>query len=245
MRTRETAVLYAFLVAGASQRLAQYCREGRIRECECNKAEQQIDDENNVIFNKCDENPTWALNYIQEFTTSPYQDLSVNNTGSLIDMHNIEVGKQTMNRTERFCKCHGISGACTVQTCYEKLPALAEVSESLYIKYDGAVKVDLVDGELKRDSTFEANPLGDSDLAFSDESPDLCVNATKEGVQGTAHRECEVSDSSSKSCSVLCCGRGHYLVTDIKEEEDCVFRYCCDIVCTKKYIESTVYKCNP
>ena len=239
-------MLYAFLVAGATKKLAEFCQIGKIRECECViKVTQGRDDQNNIIFNKCDENATWALNYIQNFTTSPYQDLSINDTGALIDMHNIEVGKQIMNHTKRFCTCHGISGACTVQTCYGKLPALAEVSESLYIKYDGAVKVDLIDGKLQRASTFVANPLDVTDLAFSDESPDLCVNASTKGVQGTAHRVCELSDSSTKSCSVLCCGRGHYLVTDRQEKEDCVFHFCCDIICTKKYTESRVYKCNP
>ncbi len=240
-------MLYAFLVAGATQRLAQFCHEGKIDndECQCSQAQQTLDEEGNIIFEKCDENVEWAQNYIQNFTTSPYQNLSVDDTGAMVDIHNIGVGRETMSKTERFCKCHGVSGTCTVQTCYDKLPSIEEVSESLYIKYDGAVKVDLVDGELKRDSTFVANPLAETDLAFSDETPDLCVNATTEGVQGTAHRKCDLSDSSSKSCSVLCCGRGYYSVTETEKKKNCAFRYCCEFVCTTEYINTTIHKCNP
>lgn len=151
-----------------------------------------------------------------------------------------------MSKTERSCRCHGLSGACSVQTCYDVVPVIEEVSETLYSKYDGAVKVQVANGELTRDNDgFVADPLNATDLAYFDESPDLCTNATVDGVQGTAYRECEPSLRSPKSCSVLCCGRGYFTVTEPIEKEDCVFEFCCRLKCTTRVHEQTLYRCNP
>ncbi len=227
--------------------MAQFCHEGKINDPECLQcsADQRIDENENIIFEKCDENLQWAQKYIQNFTTSPYSDLSVNDPEAIVDFHNIEVGRKVVDKTERYCKCHGVSGTCSVQTCYEKVPVIEEVSESLYIKYDGAVKVDLVNGSLQRVSTFPASSLQNTDLAYSDETPDLCVNATSEGVLGTAHRECDTFDRSPKSCSVLCCGRGHYEFTETREERDCAFKFCCSIQCNTRLIVTKTTRCNP
>ena len=92
-RTRETAVLFAFLVAGATQKLAQFCREGRIRECSCSQSTHQHKDaENNLIFESCGENITWASEYIQTFSILPYEDMKINDIRSKCDQHNIKVG---------------------------------------------------------------------------------------------------------------------------------------------------------
>lgn len=241
-------MLYAFLVAGATQKLAQFCQEGKISndECQCSQAGQRKVNET-LIFDKCGENVDWAQRYIEAFTKSPYQDLPVNDTGALIDIHNIEVGKKAMSKTYQFCKCHGISGTCSVQTCYEKLPDISEVSESLYFKYGGAVKVVQSDGELKRDRTINANAdeIENTDLAYYDNTPDLCKNATEEGVQGTAHRECLLDQGAVGSCESLCCGNGHYAVTETKIEKDCAFHYCCEFRCTEREVTTTTYRCKP
>lgn len=42
-------------------------------------------------------------------------------------------------RTE--CKCHGLSGSCTLRTCWRKLPLFRDVAIRLKDKFDGAAKV--------------------------------------------------------------------------------------------------------
>ena len=42
-------------------------------------------------------------------------------------------------RTE--CKCHGLSGSCTLRTCWRKLPIFHDVATRLKEKFDGAAKV--------------------------------------------------------------------------------------------------------
>lgn len=39
------------------------------------------------------------------------------------------------------CKCHGLSGSCTLRTCWRKMPSLRDVGNRLKEKFDGAAKV--------------------------------------------------------------------------------------------------------
>ena len=43
-----------------------------------------------------------------------------------------------MNRT---CKCHGVSGSCSVRTCWHQLAAFSETAALIKRKYDAAVQV--------------------------------------------------------------------------------------------------------
>lgn len=46
---------------------------------------------------------------------------------------------------QRVCKCHGVSGSCSIRVCWRRLPALRAIGEVLGQLYDGAshVKVNL------------------------------------------------------------------------------------------------------
>lgn len=46
---------------------------------------------------------------------------------------------------QRVCKCHGVSGSCSIRVCWRRLPALRAIGETLGQLYDGAshVKVTL------------------------------------------------------------------------------------------------------
>ena len=39
------------------------------------------------------------------------------------------------------CKCHGISGSCSIKTCWMKLAAFRKVGDQLKNKFSGASKV--------------------------------------------------------------------------------------------------------
>lgn len=46
--------------------------------------------------------------------------------------------EQLVNRT---CKCHGVSGSCSVRTCWHQLAAFSETGAVVKSKYDSAVQV--------------------------------------------------------------------------------------------------------
>jgi hypothetical protein len=42
---------------------------------------------------------------------------------------------------ERDCKCHGMSGSCTIKTCWMRLPVFRKVGDILKDRFDGASRV--------------------------------------------------------------------------------------------------------
>lgn len=42
------------------------------------------------------------------------------------------------SRMQRVCKCHGMSGSCSVRVCWRRLPSIRSVGEALGQLYDGA-----------------------------------------------------------------------------------------------------------
>ena len=153
--------------------------------------------------------------------------------------------QQVVNSREEYCTCHGISGTCSAQTCYMKVPDVSSVGETLVAKYDGAVRVDLgTNNELIRTNS-DADALTEADLAYVEESPDLCVADASNNILGTKDRECDPSPDTPNSCSVLCCSRGFYSKTYTYPLEECKFVFCCRIECSfTRNVTVTEYKCN-
>lgn len=74
------------------------------------------------------------------------------------------------------CKCHGVSGSCTLRTCWRALSDFRRTGDYLRRRYDGAVQVTATqDG-----ANFTAARQGyrratRTDLVYFDNSPDYCV----------------------------------------------------------------------
>lgn len=45
---------------------------------------------------------------------------------------------------QRVCKCHGVSGSCSIRVCWRRLPALRAIGEALGQLYDGASHVKVI-----------------------------------------------------------------------------------------------------
>ncbi|GLG99862.1 Protein Wnt-2 [Gryllus bimaculatus] len=91
---------------------------------------------------------------------------------------------------ERVCKCHGVSGACSVQTCWRALPAslAAGAGARLLRAFEaaaGAVRGRRV-GATGR--LLLAPPRGQRELAFVAASPDYCEPDRRAGSLGTHGR---------------------------------------------------------
>lgn len=54
------------------------------------------------------------------------------------------------------CKCHGMSGSCTVKTCWMRLPNFRVIGDNLKDRFDGASRV-MVSNSLRRNADGAGN----------------------------------------------------------------------------------------
>ena len=145
------------------------------------------------------------------------------------------------------CKCHGMSGTCTMRTCWRRLSSFRKIGNNLKERYNSAIQVvQANDGELipKEDTISSPTSL---DLYYADASPDFCSKNFAEGSLGTKGRQCSIDSNSignPNSCDQLCCGRGFKKKTKIvKSKCNCSFTWCCDIKCDTCEKSVQVYEC--
>ncbi|XP_037723864.1 protein Wnt-5 [Drosophila subpulchrella] len=163
---------------------------------------------------------------------------------SLMNLHNNEAGRRAVIKKARItCKCHGVSGSCSLITCWQQLSSIREIGDYLREKYEGATKVKINKrGRLQiKDLQFKVPTA--HDLIYLDESPDWCRNSHMLHWPGTHGRVCHKNSSGLESCAILCCGRGYNTKNIIVNERcNCKFHWCCQVkceVCTKVLEEHT------
>jgi wnt family len=161
---------------------------------------------------------------------------------------NNEAGRRILKRNTRpKCKCHGVSGSCTVKTCWMQLPTMRQVGNILQAKYRTARRIQInARGNMQFDSDQQLGSLpkqekgmgksrksrAATELVFLDDSPDYCRADRAQGTMGTTGRVCVREPGAVNSCDVLCCERGHNSYTEERLEKcDCKFQWCCQVVC--------------
>jgi len=92
------------------------------------------------------------------------------------------------------CKCHGVSGSCSVKTCWRALADLRTAAQHIYRRYVRAVEVRsrrLRGSDRRRllpvAHTGRTN-FSDDDLLFYTQSPDYCHPEPLLGSPGTTNR---------------------------------------------------------
>lgn len=157
---------------------------------------------------------------------------------------------------QRTCKCHGVSGSCTTQTCWLQLPEFREVGNYLKEKYHRAIKVDLLRGAgnsaASRGAVAETfSSISRKELVHLEDSPDYCVENRTLGLPGTEGREClkkgkSLSKWEKRSCKRLCSDCG--LAVEERRAEtvsscNCKFHWCCAVKCEQCRKTVTKYYC--
>lgn len=147
-------------------------------------------------------------------------------------------------RTE--CKCHGLSGSCTLRTCWKKMPHFREVGDRLLERFNGASKVmGGNDGKTLIPVGHNIKPPDKQDLIYSDESPDFCAANRKTGSLGTRGRICNSTAMDISGCDLLCCERGYREETVVFEENClCRFHWCCVVQCKKCVVRKELSICQ-
>ncbi|NP_999832.1 Wnt8 protein [Strongylocentrotus purpuratus] len=219
-------------VCGVMYSLTKNCSQGAFDDCGCDKRRNGNSGGEGWTWGGCSDNVRFG-----ERMASDIMDDAESSQGaiSVMTLHNNEAGRKAVKQTlQRTCKCHGVSGSCSLQTCWNHVANFRVIGDEIKRKYFQAVRVDFVRGKLidgnSAEDRFPQAVVSAShnrrDLVFLDQSPDYCRANLTIGVTGTAGRECmvredvtEVSSSSSltkdstspssfrwvkQSCSRLC-----------------------------------------
>lgn len=143
------------------------------------------------------------------------------------------------------CKCHGVSGSCSLVTCWQQLAPFREVGLLLKGKYSNATKVKVTRrGRLQITNRNHVLPTAE-DLVFLADSPDYCTRNKSTGSLGTKGRRCNKDSQDVDGCQLLCCGRGYNTEkVIIKKRCHCRFHWCCYVECKMCREKVLIHTCK-
>ncbi|XP_017299957.1 protein Wnt-1-like [Diaphorina citri] len=140
-RCRETAFIYAITSAAVTHTVARSCAEGSIESCTCDYSHQSKGQRptkttlNNVAgvrdweWGGCSDNIGFGFKFSREFVDTGERGRSLREK---MNLHNNEAGRaHVMAEMRQECKCHGMSGSCTVKTCWMRLPNFRVIGDAL------------------------------------------------------------------------------------------------------------------
>ena len=144
------------------------------------------------------------------------------------------------------CKCHGVSGSCSLRTCWNQLPSFRETGDRLKARYDGATEVAFNrHGTRLRQRNKMYNKPTREDLIYTDQSPDYCRFDPVTGSHGTTGRYCNKNSQGMDGCNLMCCGRGYNTFKRrITHRCHCKFQWCCEVKCKTCEKVIDVYTCK-
>ncbi|XP_028606563.1 protein Wnt-9a [Podarcis muralis] len=242
---KETAFLYAISSAGLTHAMAKACSAGRMERCTCDEA-PDLENREAWQWGGCGDNLKYSNKFVKEFLGKK----SNKDLRARVDFHNNLVGMKVIKAgVETTCKCHGVSGSCTVRTCWRQLSPFHEIGKQLKQRYEMALKV----GSTTNEATGEGDISppkksiqghGDqiprtTDLVYIDDSPSFCL--VSRYSPGTSGRKCY----KDKNCESICCGRGHNTQSRVVTRPcQCQVRWCCYVECKQCTQREEVYTCK-
>ena len=114
------------------------------------------------------------------------------------------------------------------------MPAFREVGNAIKARYINSVQVaPRARRKLRRKDRVKRKVRIPGDmLVHVEDSPNYCERDSKTGIPGTRGRLCQRHGQGSKSCDLLCCGRGYNIEQYMYHDRcDCKFIWCCDVKC--------------
>lgn len=253
--TKEREFVNALSAAALTYTIARGCASSSTFNCSCSP--HPGDPPNgNFKWGGCGDNVQWGSKFSrrfidthhkqsEKFRNSKYYDFTntdVNedddhddinynkNLSYYIRRHNNEIGRKVVvDSLITHCKCHGVSGSCSVKTCWKGLPLkFSDIGEQLVNKYNTAVSVHPL--SMPEQTARRFTYL--SSLLYAVKSPDYCEYNPAAGSYGTSGRECNSSAITGESCEHMCCSRGyksHFI--ELSERCNCKYHWCCYVTC--------------
>ncbi|XP_061207402.1 protein Wnt-11 isoform X2 [Lathamus discolor] len=236
--TRESAFVYALSAAAISHTIARACTTGDLPGCSCGPIPGETPGPG-YRWGGCADNLNYGLIMGSKFSDAPMKmKKSGSQANKLMHLHNSEVGRQVLKASlEMKCKCHGVSGSCSIKTCWKGLQELRDIALDLKNKYLSATKVvhrPMGTRKYLVPKDIDIRPVKETELIYLQSSPDFCMKNEKVGSHGTQDRQCNKTSNGSDSCDLMCCGRGYNPYMDkVVERCHCKYHWCCYVTCKK------------
>uniref|UniRef100_A0A8C4R8Y7 Protein Wnt n=1 Tax=Eptatretus burgeri TaxID=7764 RepID=A0A8C4R8Y7_EPTBU len=219
--SRETAFVYAISAAGVVHAVSRACREGELTTCGCSRAARPRDLLRDWLWGGCGDNIEYGYRFAREFVDArerekSHRRRSPQHARKLMNLHNNEAGRRAVYGLANVtCKCHGVSGSCSLKTCWLQLADFRSVGTQLKERYDLAKVVRVTRKSRLEPRNRKLGTPTPTDLVHLESSPDYCARNGSSGSLGTIGRECDKRSAGMDGCQLMCCGRGydHFKVT--------------------------------
>ncbi|XP_028923941.1 protein Wnt-7a-like [Ornithorhynchus anatinus] len=251
--SRETAFSHAVLSAGVAYSVTDACSRGHLTDCGCDRSRRGNHDRvPGWRWGGCSADVAHGITFSGDFVDAREVRRDAH---TLMNLHNNLVGRKVLEKQMRpECRCHGVSGSCSLRTCWVTLPSFRAVGFALKAKYQAAVPVEAVRSRRQLRPTFlrvsAAAPAhrkpADTDLVYVEPSPSYCEEDSATGSAGTRGRLCNHTAAPQPgSCELLCCGRGSSPFRYVRRWQcRCRFRWCCHVACGTCSEGADAHACN-
>ncbi|XP_011156200.1 protein Wnt-1 [Solenopsis invicta] len=244
VNSREAAFIYAVSAAGVAYSVTRACSRGELTDCSCDNR-VRARRPNNWQWGGCSEDIHFGEKFSREWSEGGEEPVKEGVlygpkglAGQLMRKHDSEAGRRAIrSRMQRVCKCHGMSGSCSVSVCWRRLPSFRAAGVALAALHEGAALMRLAQRGGRRPARLRpARPdlkrPNKTDLVYLEDSPDYCERNLTLGIPGTRGRVCNRTSLGLDGCRLLCCGRGYQTrVRDVTEKCKCRFVWCCHVKC--------------
>ncbi|XP_066977927.1 protein Wnt-4-like [Macrobrachium rosenbergii] len=246
IKSREKAYVYAISAAGVAYSVTRACSRGELTECGCDERIRQRPTRGRWEWGGCSEDLRFGEYFSKEFVDARE---SRSTADGLMNLHNNEAGRRAIRKEmELVCKCHGVSGSCSMRVCWRRIRSFRNIGDSLLRRFESAINVRFVNRKKRK----KLRPMKRGykrptkrDLVFLEESPDYCNRNMKLGVLGTSSRLCNKTSWGMDGCKILCCGRGYQtMVKEVSEKCNCRFIWCCKVICEQCQVTREEHYCN-
>ncbi|XP_061437456.1 protein Wnt-5b-like [Lethenteron reissneri] len=149
--SREAAFVSALIAAGVVHAVARACRQGALPgSCDCVAAAAA--DLPRGAQPGCGDDVKYGYRFARKFVDESEHDRRRHGRGGesrlelvQMNLHNNKAGRLAVyNLAYTQCKCHGLTGACTLKICWPQLADFRKVGNFLKDKYDASSAVRLV-----------------------------------------------------------------------------------------------------
>ncbi|CAF0713509.1 unnamed protein product [Brachionus calyciflorus] len=277
-RSRETAFIYAINSAAAMYEITKSCSKGELSGCSCSKKIQSTDQNtpeaklnHNIgpyAWGGCSDNVLYGHRLSKHFVDAKElsgssrpirvsddqsENVYANKEYKLMNLHNNEVGRRIiLKNMKQICKCHGVSGSCSVKVCWKVMPEFRVIGNELIKRYNLAAQIRDVEVKnrvqklkmlvSRRSVNLGLNKRQDlkDELIFIDKSPNFCRQDPKFSTLGTSGRMCKIVKKSQEKKTVLFQNFYTNNSTLNDNEDDATLQTCDHLCCGRGYYSKMV-----